>query len=81
MVFFAALAGNFDLASFSFQVPIWGLAKQSVKAAKQVAIVIAIDLFLMFFSPSRNAAVVRRAIVVVSEGDVKAREVRGVSSR
>jgi hypothetical protein len=51
MVFFGAPGWNFDLASFSFQVPIWGLAKHSVRAAKQVAIVSAIVLSFIVVSP------------------------------
>jgi hypothetical protein len=50
VVFFGAIGGNFDLASFSFQVPIFGLlAKPTATATKHRARVNTIVLVFMSF--------------------------------
>jgi hypothetical protein len=46
-VFFGAPGGNFDLASFSFHVPIFELAKPTANATKHRATVNTIVLVLM----------------------------------
>src|SRR5437667_7582827 len=58
MVFFPVPGANFDLASFSFQVPICGLAKQNVPAAKHSARVSSdVFVFIWPFQPGIGFAV------------------------
>src|SRR5437868_2206898 len=58
MVFFPVPGANFDLASFSFQVPISGLAKQYVPVAKQSARVSSdVFVFISPFQPGMEYAV------------------------
>src|SRR5438105_78540 len=58
MVFFPVPGANFDLASFSFQVPICGLAKQSVPAAKHSARVSSdVFVFMSLFQTGIGRAV------------------------
>src|SRR5437899_3352065 len=62
MVFFPVPGVIFDLASFSFQTPICGLAKQSVPAAKHSARVSS-DVFV-FMSPFQTG--IGRAVNIFS---------------
>src|SRR6266446_3102782 len=58
MVFFPVPGANFDLASFSFQGPICGLAKQNVPAAKNSARVSSdVFVFIWPFQPGIGFAV------------------------